>query len=168
MEAVKDTIPYAEHRQCTRHFYANFKKKFRGLHFKNLFWAAANSTVEQHFEEKMNEIKAINKEAYTHLVERNPKSWSRAFFEVDRACDAFENGMSESFNSCIRIARRKPIITMLEEIRIFVMQRMFRMSILAEKMEHDICPTIRKKIELLKVKQRHFGLFDQALECHSK
>ncbi|KAJ9557003.1 hypothetical protein OSB04_011617 [Centaurea solstitialis] len=133
LEAVKDIFPYVEHRQ-------------------------SNPTVEQHFEEKMNEIKAINKEAYTHLVERNPKSWSRAFFEVGRARDAFENGMSESFNLCIRAARRKPIITMLEEIKIFVMQRFFRMSILEEKVEHDGCPTIRKKIELLKVKQRHWSV----------
>ncbi|KAJ9539891.1 hypothetical protein OSB04_026397 [Centaurea solstitialis] len=31
LEAVKDIFPYAEHRQCTRHIYANFKKKFRGV-----------------------------------------------------------------------------------------------------------------------------------------
>ncbi|CAI9292180.1 unnamed protein product [Lactuca saligna] len=39
-------------------------------------------------------------------MERDPKSWCRAFFEVDRACDAYENGISESFNSIIDLARK--------------------------------------------------------------
>ncbi|KAD5508165.1 hypothetical protein E3N88_15868 [Mikania micrantha] len=152
IEAVKDVFPYAEHRQCTRHIYANFKKKYRGLQFKNLFWAAAKSTTEQQFEEKIEELKTISKGSYNHLMERNPITWSRAFFEVD----AYENGMSESFNSRIRVARRMPIITMLEEIRLFVMQRVFLMATKAEKMEYDVCPTIRKKLEDIKVKQRHW------------
>ncbi|GKA88907.1 hypothetical protein Tco_0810719 [Tanacetum coccineum] len=103
----------------------------------------------------MKEMKEINNQAYDHLIERNSKSWSRAFFEVNRACDAFKNGMSESFNSRIRKARRKPIIKMLEEIRTYMMRRIFRMATKAKKMEHDVCPTIRKKLEEIKVKQRH-------------
>nr|KAJ0207720.1 hypothetical protein LSAT_V11C500292480 [Lactuca sativa] len=47
----------------------------------------------------------------------------RHFFKEGRDCDAIENGASESFNYAIRHARRKPIITMLEEIRIFMMER---------------------------------------------
>ncbi|KAI3705783.1 hypothetical protein L1987_76025 [Smallanthus sonchifolius] len=128
IEVVKDVFPYAQHKQCTRHIYANFKKKICRLQFKNLFWAATNSTTEQQFQEKMEELKTISKVAYTHLMERDPISWSRAFFEIGRACDAFENGMSESFNSRIRVARRKPILTMLEEIRTFVMHRIFLMA----------------------------------------
>ncbi|GJU44215.1 hypothetical protein Tco_1201481 [Tanacetum coccineum] len=158
VEVVKDIFPYAEHRQCTRHIYANFKKKFRGLQFKNLFWAAAKSTTEQHFEDKMNQIKAISNDTYNHLVERNPNSWSRAFFEVDRACDSFEDGMSESFNSRILVAQRKPIITMLEDIRTYVMLRNFKKAEKAEKLEHEVCPSIRKRLEDIKVEQRHWSV----------
>ncbi|KAD5961045.1 hypothetical protein E3N88_12518 [Mikania micrantha] len=156
IKAVKDVFPYAKHRQCTRHIYANFKEKFHGLQFKNLFWAAANSTTEQQFEEKMNDLKTISKGAYSYLMERNPISWSRAFFEVGRACDAFENRMSESFNSRVRVARRKPIITMLEEIITFVMHRIFLMAKKAESLEHEVCPRIRKKLEDISKKQRHW------------
>ncbi|KAD5960286.1 hypothetical protein E3N88_11758 [Mikania micrantha] len=141
IEAVKDVFPYAEHRQCTRHIYANFKKKFCGLQFKNLFWTAANSTTKEQFEEIMKDLKTISEGAYAHLMERNPITWSRAFCEVGRACDAFENGMSESFNSRIRVARRKPIITMLEEIRTFVMNRIFLMAKKAENLEHEVIPS---------------------------
>ncbi|GJZ45406.1 60S ribosomal protein L34 [Tanacetum coccineum] len=45
MEVVKNLLPYAEHRQCARHIYVNFKKKWNGLHFKSLFWGAATSTI---------------------------------------------------------------------------------------------------------------------------
>ncbi|KAK1439423.1 hypothetical protein QVD17_05241 [Tagetes erecta] len=158
IEAVKDIFPNAEHRQCTRHIYANFKKKYRGLQFKSLFWAAANSTTKQFFEEKMEELKTISKSAYDHLMERNPTTWSRAFFEVGRACDVFENGMSESFNSSIRVARRKPIISMFEEIRTFVMRRMFSMSKKSKSYQNEVCPRIRKKIEVIKKLQRHYDV----------
>ena len=54
-------------------------------------------------------------------MEKEPKTWSRAFYEVRRACAAVENGIFESFNVVIVKARRKPIITMLEELRLYVM-----------------------------------------------
>nr|KAJ0189174.1 hypothetical protein LSAT_V11C800402240 [Lactuca sativa] len=78
--------------------------------------------------------------------------------EKFRDCDAVENGISESFNSAIRHARRRPIITMLEEIRLFVMERIYTQRV--EGMEWDllICPAIRKRIEELKVKQRLWGV----------
>ncbi|CAI9289370.1 unnamed protein product [Lactuca saligna] len=38
------------------------------------------------------------------------------------SCDAYENGVSERFNSVIEAARKKPLITMLEEIWIYVME----------------------------------------------
>ena len=75
----------------------------------------------------MNSIKKIDPLAYEHLMERDPKSWCRALFEVDRACDAYENGISKSFNYVIDLARKRPLLTMLEEIRIYAMERMYRM-----------------------------------------
>ena len=65
-----------------------------------------------------------------------------------------ENGVGESFNSAIRHARRRPIITMLEEIRLFVMERIYTQRVEGMEWYLDICPTIGKHIEELKVKQR--------------
>ena len=101
IEAVKDILPQAEHRQCARHVYANFKKKFNGLEYKRLFWCAAMSHVKAEFESHMLELKQISKDAYDHLIQRNPSSWCQAFFEKDRACEAVENGFCESFNKMI-------------------------------------------------------------------
>ncbi|CAI9265482.1 unnamed protein product [Lactuca saligna] len=127
LEAVKERVPAAEHRQ---------------------------STTPAKFEQHMNEIKKLEPLAYDHLMERDPKTWSKAFFQTDRACDAYENGISESFNSVIEVARKRPLITMLEEIRIYVMERLYRQKIKGQSWDLTICPTIRLKLSKLKDLQR--------------
>ncbi|GKG22605.1 hypothetical protein Tco_0387908, partial [Tanacetum coccineum] len=53
----------------------------------------------------MEQIKELDPTAHKWLVERNPNSWCRAFFEMDRCSAAFKNGISKSFNSRIIPAR---------------------------------------------------------------
>ncbi|GJW65268.1 vinorine synthase-like protein [Tanacetum coccineum] len=90
------------------------------------------------------------------LVDKNPNSWCRAFFKMDRGCGAYENGISESYHNSIRIARGKLIITMLEEIRVYLMQRLYSMNNLASNLADTITPSIRKQIEHLKITQRYW------------
>lgn len=54
-----DLLPNVEHRQCARHIFANFRKKFTGLELKSLFWEAAMSTVKGDFPATMEKIKKI-------------------------------------------------------------------------------------------------------------
>ncbi|GKC45812.1 hypothetical protein Tco_1063534 [Tanacetum coccineum] len=103
-------------------------------------------------------LSEVDESTYDYLIQRNPNSWSRAFFEMDRRCSAFENGISESFNRAILGPRHKPIITMLEEIRLYIMQRIFAMNKLAFSLEDRITPSIRKRLEILKKKQRMWEL----------
>ncbi|CAI9282040.1 unnamed protein product [Lactuca saligna] len=60
VEVVKERVPAAEHRQCARHIYANFKKRFKGEQYRKLFWAADASTTQPKFEAEMNYIKTID------------------------------------------------------------------------------------------------------------
>lgn len=154
INAVGSWLPEAEHRQCTRHIYANFKRKWTGLQYKRLFWAAAASTMEQQFLHIMEQIKSLDVEAYNWLVKKNPNTWCRAYFEMDRCTAAFENGISESFNSRILSARDKPLITMLEDIRIYLMQRVYYMNKMAMDLEDTITPTVRRHLERMKKYQR--------------
>ena len=125
----------------------NYHKLYNGLEYKKLFWAASMSTTVASFEGAMEELKCINYEAYDHLMKRNPESWSRAYFADGRACEAVENGISESFNSVIMEARTKPLLTMLEEIRLYVMERFHRMADKHDTWREDICPAILKKLQ---------------------
>ncbi|GJV92210.1 hypothetical protein Tco_1540023 [Tanacetum coccineum] len=73
---------------------------------------------------------------------------------MDMRCTSLNNGISESFNRGILGPRHKPIITMLEEIRLCIMQRLVAMNKIAFSLEDKITPSIRKRLELLKDKQR--------------
>ncbi|KAL4571792.1 hypothetical protein LXL04_018557 [Taraxacum kok-saghyz] len=147
VEAVKEVLPAAEHRQCARHVFANYKKEYNGVDYKKLFWDATMSTTESSFVGIMEELKALNGNAYKHLMTRKPESWSRAFFSEGRACEAVENGISESFNSVILEARTKPLLTMLEEIRMYTMERFYRMSTKHLSWTEDVCPAILTKMD---------------------
>ncbi|GJR56890.1 agenet domain-containing protein [Tanacetum coccineum] len=80
------------------------------------------------------------------------------FDEMSR-CAAFENGISESFNKAILGPRHKPIITMLEEIRLYIMQRLVAMNKIAFNLEDRITSSIRKRLKILKEKQRDWIVF---------
>ncbi|XP_071731309.1 uncharacterized protein [Rutidosis leptorrhynchoides] len=156
IEAVKYIMPHAEHRQCARHIYDNFRKKFSGVEFRNMFWAASKASYPVLFDTTMEKIKDANPNAFKQLNEKNPKSWSRAFFETGRGYEAVENGFSECFNSMILLYRHKPIITMLESIRVIVMERMNVMRRLAGAWVGDIAPNIMKTLERNKDHHRHW------------
>ncbi|CAI9296201.1 unnamed protein product [Lactuca saligna] len=55
--------------------------------------------------------------------------------------------MAECFNAVILDARKKPLLTMLEEIRLYMMDRFYNLRELAEKWEGDVCPSAIKKME---------------------
>ena len=80
----------------------------------------------------MEKIKAANPKAHEWLVNKNPKSWSRPFFNEGVCCEDVENGFSECFNAVLVSIRHKPIITMLESMRVLVMERLhtMRMNVL--------------------------------------
>ncbi|GJY48945.1 RNA-directed DNA polymerase, eukaryota [Tanacetum coccineum] len=123
IEVVADWLPNVEHRQCTRHIYANFKKRWSRLQFKRLCWAVATTSMDFFFA-KMEEIKMLDEKTREWLVERNLNSWCKAYFDMDRCSASFENRSSESFNSRIVGDKGKPIITISEDIRVYLMQRM--------------------------------------------
>ncbi|GJZ75272.1 hypothetical protein Tco_0639737 [Tanacetum coccineum] len=78
---------------------------------------------------------------------------------MDRCSATFENGISDSFNSRIVEASGKPIINMLEDIRVYIMQRMFCMNKLSFDNKDSITPLVRRQMEYNKRIQRHWLVF---------
>ncbi|KAK2457356.1 hypothetical protein QL285_004634 [Trifolium repens] len=62
-------------------------------------------------------------------------------------CDVLMNNLSESFNATILSARDKPILTLAEWIRNYLMNRIMQSSIKLEKWEHRIMPNPLKRLE---------------------
>ncbi|GJX71080.1 multidrug resistance-associated protein 5 [Tanacetum coccineum] len=100
--------------------------------------------------EAVKQIKAANPGAYQFLIDKDPKTWSRAFFKLDKGCEAIENGFSECFNSVLVSVRNKPLLTMLEAIRVIVLETMNTMRKISATYTDDICPSILMRIDLMK------------------
>ncbi|GKD44081.1 multidrug resistance-associated protein 5, partial [Tanacetum coccineum] len=116
--------------------------------------ATSKASYPQLFNKIIDTIKSVNLNAHKYLMDKNPKTWSRAFFEVDRGCEAIENGFSECFNSLIVNVRHKPLLTMLEAIRVIVLERMNKMREISRKWNPGVCLNIKKRLEWLKEQQR--------------
>ncbi|GKD97054.1 multidrug resistance-associated protein 5, partial [Tanacetum coccineum] len=74
IEAVKQVMTDAEHKQCARHIYENFRKQYSGLELRQLFWAASKASYPQLFNKIMEQIKAENPGAYQYLIDKDPKT----------------------------------------------------------------------------------------------
>jgi len=73
--------------------------------------------------------------------------WSRSRFSGKAVCDIIVNNMSEAFNSVIVSSRSKLIITMMEEIRIYLMKRWTRNRTEVKTIEGSLYPRIKKRLD---------------------
>ncbi|XP_061998881.1 uncharacterized protein LOC133716173 [Rosa rugosa] len=85
-------------------------------------------------------------------LDKNPAQWSRAYFKYESRCDLLLNNLCESFNAAIMPARDKPILTMLEKIRMDMMVRQSNRRVACERWKDLVGPRIKKIID--KIGQR--------------
>ncbi|RYR28220.1 hypothetical protein Ahy_B01g052341 [Arachis hypogaea] len=95
----------------------------------------------------MKEIQLVDQGAYNLLMEIPAKYWSKSIFNYFSRVNTLVNNMCECFNSVIVEAREKPIVSMLEDIRVYLMNMWVdnRHSIVTYAGE--ILPKINKNIE---------------------
>jgi len=122
MQMFDEILHGVEHRFCLRHLYNNYKKKFGArILIRNLMMGTAKATYYQGWKAKMEDLKKVNLVAYEWLVGIPLHSWCNHAFNVYPRFDVLMNNLSESFNNTILLARDKPIITMMEWIRSYLM-----------------------------------------------
>lgn len=107
---------------------------------------AAKSTTVEEFNLRMDEIKGISPLAHSDLLKTDPRFWCRAFFDTLTKCEMVDNNLSECFNSWIVEARYKPIIQLLDDIRLQVMERIYKKRDWMSSLQCEICPRIIKKL----------------------
>ncbi|XP_021742900.1 uncharacterized protein LOC110708982 [Chenopodium quinoa] len=71
----------------------------------------------------MESIKFLDEAAYEYLVTIPPKHWCRHAFPPTAKSNMLLNNMCETFNAVIRPARDKPILTQMEWMRRYIMNR---------------------------------------------
>ncbi|XP_027165709.1 uncharacterized protein LOC113765678 [Coffea eugenioides] len=149
--AIHEVTPGVEHRHCVRHLHNNMKKSHSGESIKARFWACARSLYMRKFESEMDALNGYDYNAHKWLVDNiNPRQWSRSHFGETTKCDILLNNLCESFNAVILEAREKPILGMLETLRIYLMDRMRMKKEWMKKRTDVICPKIQKKLEKAK------------------
>ncbi|RYR38105.1 hypothetical protein Ahy_A09g043060 [Arachis hypogaea] len=147
LPAFEEVIPGVDNRFCVRHLYSNFRKKFPGLELKNKMWRCAKASHWQSWEKEMKNLRVLNEGAFRHLNSIPPRFWSRSRFTFLSKCDSLVNNMSESFNAVLVEAREKPIVSMLEDIRVYMMTRWAANRERVLNYPGNIMPIIRKKLE---------------------
>ncbi|KAK8672002.1 hypothetical protein V6N13_110380 [Hibiscus sabdariffa] len=146
-EVIEDIFPYAEDRKCVRHIYTNFKEKHKGQALKDVVWKAARATYLREFENAMDQLKSLSEAAYIWIKGKNPAQWSRSHFSTRSKCGMLLNNHCESFNKSILEARDKPILTLMETIRVKIMTRIVSKREAAEKYKGLLCGKIQKKLD---------------------
>ncbi|XP_072087297.1 uncharacterized protein [Arachis hypogaea] len=82
--AFDEVIPGVDHRFCIRHLYSNFRKKFSGLHLKQLMWRCTKATHWKDWERDMAMVRTVNMDAHRHLSSIPPRFWSRSRKKIER------------------------------------------------------------------------------------
>jgi len=145
---VQQTFPDSEYRFCVRHLYSNFQGQFKGENLKNQLWACARASTVPRWNQEMDKMKLLNKDAHAWLEKMAPNTWVRAFFSEYPKCDILLNNTCEVFNRYILEARELPILSMLQRIKGQLMARHYnKQKEVQEKWGGMlICPKIRKKL----------------------
>ncbi|XP_017416609.1 uncharacterized protein LOC108327414 [Vigna angularis] len=147
LPAIQDLLPGVEQRFCVRHLYSNFRKTFPGKNLKRLMWRAATTTHPQQREAEMRNMKDINLDAFKYLLVIPPRFWSRSRFTSRSQCDTLVNNICEAFNSVLVDSRFKPIISMLEDIRVYIMKRWAANRTKMTSYQGSICPKIFNRFQ---------------------
>nr|XP_016505588.1 PREDICTED: uncharacterized protein LOC107823465 [Nicotiana tabacum] len=145
--AISDILPNFEHRMCARHILANWSKKWRGIERRNCFWRCARSTYEWELKKNLNEMKNLGSNIVDELLYYNIERWSKVYFNTYCKSDSVDNNMAECFNNWILAARQKTIITMLEEIRVKMMNRIAQLRQFGNTWITEFSPMAMKVLE---------------------
>nr|GLL30108.1 uncharacterized protein LOC109172155 [Ipomoea trifida] len=142
------------------------KDGFTGHTLKMHFWAVCKATTEAEFHGRMEELKSCNLKAFEWLSKRDPKHYCRAYFSTFPKSDLLLNNLCESWNSCILSFRDKPIQTMCEKIRLYLMTRMQKNRDRMSSYHSKVCPRILKLIEEDKDKCARFTAYKSVDEIY--
>ncbi|KAL0005104.1 hypothetical protein SO802_012665 [Lithocarpus litseifolius] len=105
----------------------------------------------------MQYIKDLDKKAYEYFANIAPAQWTRSHFTPRALTDYLVNNLSESFNLMILKSRDKPILAMLEWIRVRLMTRLYAKRERIEKYVGKLCPSIQDNLEKLKFESKPFS-----------
>ncbi|KAF7150533.1 hypothetical protein RHSIM_Rhsim02G0213500 [Rhododendron simsii] len=145
-KVLGEFLPESSHRLCCRHLFANFKKVHPGMLLKKYFWEAARAYNQVEYQQAMERIKNISKEAHKWLSDVSVDQWARHAFDDRVKNDHITNNLTESFNSWLGHLRHKPILSLLEGVRTKVMTRIQKRHAKASTWVGLVGPHVKKRL----------------------
>ncbi|KAI9080226.1 hypothetical protein K1719_037620 [Acacia pycnantha] len=91
------------------------------------------------------------KRHWKYLANIDAGAWVKAYYSHGPKCDNITNNVSEVWNSKIRNYRAKPILSMCEELRCYIMRRMAAHKRVLGTVTGKIAPAQQKRLEKLKI-----------------
>ncbi|XP_076893244.1 putative protein FAR1-RELATED SEQUENCE 10 [Bidens hawaiensis] len=158
IQAVDKSFPSAEHRFCVRHIEDNLRSLFKGKLLRDALWKLARCTSPTQYEREMNNLKNLNKRCHLWVSKIPPETWSRSHFSGRAMSDVLTNNMCECFNSKLVDGRDKPIITLLEYIREYVMRKIVTVLKVIDRSSGLLTPYATQIMESVKKEASRYSV----------
>ncbi|XP_076916909.1 uncharacterized protein LOC143576766 [Bidens hawaiensis] len=158
IQAVDKLFPSAEHRFCVRHTEYNLRTLFKGKLYRDALRKMAKCTTPTHYEREMNNLKKLNKRTHLWVSKIPPESWSRSHFTSRGMSDVLTNNMCECFNSKLVDGRDKPITTLLECIREYVMRNIVNVLKVIDRSSGLLTPYATQMMESMKKEASRYSV----------
>ncbi|XP_061348984.1 uncharacterized protein LOC133294346 [Gastrolobium bilobum] len=149
--ALKEIMPGSHHRLCVQYVWKNFIKQWKDKETRGIVWECARCTTVPQFEKVMLRLKTLNEPASKYLDNIHPSCWVKAYYSHWPKCDNITNNMAEVWNPKIVNYRSKPIMTLCEELRCYIMRRMAAHKRILQTFRGKIAPAQQKRLDQLKV-----------------
>ncbi|KAK1353951.1 hypothetical protein POM88_047207 [Heracleum sosnowskyi] len=103
-KAIRELLPFVEHRFCSRHLLSNLKKINASDVVGNCFWNACISTHPQQFKSAMRSLEKLSKPAWEKMKQLDPEIHDMLMMRIHQNRDAMVR------RNCIIVPRQKQIL----------------------------------------------------------
>ncbi|XP_057770745.1 uncharacterized protein LOC130990535 [Salvia miltiorrhiza] len=151
--AIRNELPNATHGLCYYNLQNNLKHYGKAV--VELYRQAAFAYEKSNFTRAMNALKVMKIAAYDKLMGIGPKKWARSMCPMPVRWYSFmTSNAAEAFNARLLWARRLPICSMLEAIRL-VIEKWFSERLRAAQQSEEPLSAEAGKMVAIEVQKSH-------------
>jgi hypothetical protein len=129
-----------EHRECMRHLFKNFQKRFHGQVFERNLWPTSRAYTKQQYDKHYNIMTTSTPKAIKWIEDNHQHLWARCLFSTTCKCDYVTNNIAV----WIKDEKSLLVIELMDAIRQKWMKKMYVRRKLADKLPGKVLPHIMK------------------------
>ena len=133
MQVISNLLPNFSHWTCCQHIWKNFLKRFSNNGLCDLSWDISKATTTSKFRQVMLNIRAKKRDAFDWLERIDATQWLFHAMDPKIKMEHITSYFVESFNVVVEAAMYKPSITLLETIRIKIMDIIYTRKMIFER-----------------------------------